>query len=345
MSLKYPQLNSGTQPRRLKLLLSVGVVAGLAALAIFFFVRGSAKPEAPPAPSPVELAENHADKADEPTAPSPMRHFHVVLNGPFESAIVAASGEKTGPPLTQVIVRTLVWWISIPQHLIRGDELWAVYEVRENADPLLHAVRFASKKTGKTHEAFLFHPQGETYARFYLPDGTELESRLVDGPLEEWEQITSLLNDGRRHQGVDFKVPAGTPVKAPFEGMVVRKNWNFRVNGNSLEILETGGRRRCIFLHLDDLPSTIRPGQAVRKGQVVAHSGNSGRSFAPHLHYQLMDDNNRVLNPFKEHKTFQRKLSGENLAAFEKERERLKQLLETGLGSAAPAAPPPAPSP
>jgi len=206
--------------------------------------------------------------------------------------------------------------------------LWAVYKVRDNAEPLLHAVRFASKKTGKTHEAFLFHAKDSTYARFYLSDGTELESRLVDGPLEEWEQITSLLNDGRRHQGVDFKVPTGTPVKAPFDGTVVRKNWNFRGNGNSLEIAETGGRRRCIFLHLDELPSSMRPGQNVRKGQVVAHSGNSGRSFAPHLHYQLMDGNNRVLNPFTEHATFQRKLSGESLAAFGIEKERLQKLLD-----------------
>jgi murein DD-endopeptidase MepM/ murein hydrolase activator NlpD len=253
------------------------------------------------------------------------------LNGPLESAIVSASDNNVGPALTQVLVRALVWWIDIPRHLMRGDALWLVYEARDNADPLIHAVRFASKRTGQTHEAFWFQAKEERYARFYLSDGTELESRLVDGPLEDWEQITSLLNDGRRHQGVDFKVPSGTPVKAPFDGMVVRKNWNFRANGNSLEILETGGRRHCIFLHLEDLPSSMRPGQPVKKGQVVAHSGNTGRSFAPHLHYQLMDDNNRVLNPFKEHKTFQRKLSGENLTAFEKERERLKQLLEREL--------------
>jgi len=330
MSFKYPQLSSASPSKRFKALLIAGAVAGVVALLIFFFARTSANPT-----SPSPLAESAAEAAPQTAPPpesaqtSPLRRLHAVLNGPLESAIVASSDNKTGPALTQVITRALVWWISIPRHLIRGDELWAVYEVRDNADPLLYAVRFASKKTGKTHEAFLFHAQGETYARFYLPDGTELESRLVDGPLEDWEQITSLLSDGRGHQGVDFKVPTGTPVKAPFDGLIVRKNWNFRGNGNSLEILETGGRRRCIFLHLDDLPSATRPGQAVRKGQVVAQSGNSGRSFAPHLHYQLMDDNNRVLNPFKEHSTFQRKLDGEKLAAFEKERERLKQLLDT----------------
>jgi len=334
MPLKYPQLSSGPQNSRLKMLLLVGVVAGLVALIVFFLSRGSLEPSplpAPPAPPAETVHENTEGTTDAAAAsPSPINLLQASLNGPLESVIISATSPQIGPPLTQLIVRTLVWWVSVPQHLMRGDTLWAVYEVRDNMEPSLYAIRFASKKTGKTHEAFWFHPEGERYARFFLPDGTELEPRLVDGPLEEWEQITSHLNDGRRHQGVDFKVPVGTPVKAPFDGMIVRKNWHFRGNGNSLEILETGGRRRCIFLHLDDLPSSTRPGQAVRKGQVVAHSGNSGRSFAPHLHYQLMDEHNRVLNPLREHKTSQRQLSGEALVAFEKERERLKQLLEGG---------------
>jgi len=326
---KYPQLSAASPPRRLKALLIVGAVAGLAMLFIFLSAgKGSQPKELPASPEAAEAAAPSAEDAPEVEPNSPLRRLHVVLNGPLESAIISASDSQVGPALTQVLVRALVWWVDIPRHLMRGDELWVVYEVRENADPLVYAVRFASKRTGKTHEAFWFHAKEERYARFYLPEGTELELRLVDGPLEDWEQITSLLNDGRGHQGVDYKVPSGTPVKSPFDGMVVRKNWNFRSNGYSLEILETGGRRRCLFLHLEELPSSMRPGQAVKKGQVVAHSGNSGRSFAPHLHYQLMDESNRVLNPLKEHKTFQRQLKGDNLAAFETEREHLQKLLE-----------------
>ncbi|MCL2178515.1 MAG: M23 family metallopeptidase [Proteobacteria bacterium] len=330
MSLKYPQLSSGPHNSRFKMLLVAGTIAGLATLLLFFFARGSTElnPPLAPADSPTNASTENAEPPPPPLPASPIGLLHATLHGPLESAVISATNPQLGPPLTQVIVRTLVWWISVPQHLMRTDELWAVYETRDNAEPLLHAIRFSSRKTGKTHEAFWFHPEGERYARFFLEDGTELEPFLVDGPLEEWEQITSHLNDGRRHQGVDFKVPVGTPVKSPFDGVVVRKNWNFRGNGNALEILETGGKRRCIFLHLNELPSSTRPGQTVRKGQVVAHSGNSGRSFAPHLHYQLMDGNNRVLNPIREHKIIHRKLSGEALAAFEKERERLRQRLE-----------------
>ena len=45
--------------------------------------------------------------------------------------------------------------------------------------------------------------------------------------------------NGRKHAGVDFKTPVGTPVVAPFDGLVVKRNWNFRFNGNCLDIVDS----------------------------------------------------------------------------------------------------------
>jgi murein DD-endopeptidase MepM/ murein hydrolase activator NlpD len=152
-------------------------------------------------------------------------------------------------------------------------------------------------------EAYRYQPKSSAFARFFQPDGTELEERLLDSPLDSYEQITSLLRDGRRHKGVDFKTPAGTPVRATFDGTITRKNWNFRGNGNSLEIEEAGGQHRtALYLHLSELPKSVQPGQRVKKGEVIAQSGNSGHSFAPHLHYQLMRGD-QVLDPFDSHRT------------------------------------------
>ena len=82
-------------------------------------------------------------------------------------------------------------------------------------------------------------------------------------------------------------------------GVLVRKNWNFRGNGISLEVQETGGTgRTAMFLHLSEIPKTVQPGDKVKKGQILAKSGNTGHSFAPHLHYQLMQGE-KVIDPFK----------------------------------------------
>ncbi len=241
-------------------------------------------------------------------APGGLRHVHAVINGPLEAAIVAAAGKDVGLALTQVVTRTLVWWIDMPGDIKKNDALDIVFEERPGQEPEVHAVAFASNKAGKTYRVYLYKPAGAIYARYFEPSGEELELRLKDGPLDEYERVTSLLRDGRRHKGVDFRTPVGTPVKAPFSGRLTRKNWNFRGNGNSLEITAADGSRKAMFLHLDVLPKTLKVGDSIKAGQLIANTGNSGHSFAPHLHYQLMRGEDRVLDPFDVHSTYRRSL-------------------------------------
>ena len=162
----------------------------------------------------------------------------------------------------------------------------------------------ASGRLQRSLEAFHFRPAGSDFARYYLPNGEELELRLVPSPLDAYEQVTSLIRDGRGHKGVDFKTPVGSPVKATFDGNVTRKNWFFRGNGNSLEVTETASpHRKALFLHLSELPKSLVVGTHVSRGEVIARSGNTGHSFAPHLHYQLESAEGRVLDPFQEQET------------------------------------------
>jgi murein DD-endopeptidase MepM/ murein hydrolase activator NlpD len=225
--------------------------------------------------------------------------FSATINGPVEKAIIGATNKEVGGALTQVVTRSLVWWVNVPGDLLKGDVLSGLYEEREGQEPLVHAVRLTSRKFGKTFEAYRYKATGSEFARFYNADGSELEEHLNDCPLESWEQITSLLRDGRHHKGVDFKTPVGSNVHATFDGTITSKNWNFRGNGNSLKVQESGGSgRTALFLHLSELPKSVQVGDKVKKGQILAKSGNTGHSFAPHLHYQLMQGE-KVIDPFK----------------------------------------------
>src|SRR5262249_60831218 len=160
-------------------------------------------------------------------------------------------GRDVGAPLTQVVTRSLIWWVAVPGDLKRGDLIDVLYSDRSGAEPMVHAVRFRSEKMGRTFEAYRFQPTGAPFARFYTRDGQELELRLRDAPLDDYEQVTSRLKDGRNHKGIDFRTPAGSPVKAPFDAVIARRTWNFRANGNCLELKERGGAGRSVyFLHL-----------------------------------------------------------------------------------------------
>jgi murein DD-endopeptidase MepM/ murein hydrolase activator NlpD len=119
-------------------------------------------------------------------------------------------------------------------------------------------------------------------------------------------------------------------VKAPFTGTVARKNWSFRYNGNCIELQEVGGKhRRALFLHMDELPRSLKVGDRFNVGTVLGRSGNSGRSFAPHLHYQLEAADERVLDPYETHRTYRRSLAPALRGAFEAEMRRLDGLLGT----------------
>src|SRR5262249_24785670 len=137
------------------------------------------------------------------------------------------------------------------------------------------------------------------FGKMYTRDGQELELRLNDAPLDDHDQVTSRMGDGRGHKGVDFRTPVGTPVKATFDATVARKTWNFKSNGNSLELHENGGARTTAFSRqLPEVPAEVKVGDKVTRGQVVARSGNTGHSFSPHLHYQLQSSGGAVIDPF-----------------------------------------------
>jgi len=115
------------------------------------------------------------------------------------------------------------------------------------------------------------------------------------------------------------------------DGTISRRNWHFRANGNCLELTEAGGaHRKALFLHLSELPKTAQVGTRVMKADVIAASGNSGHSFAPHLHYQLMNGE-RVQDPFATEPTYRRSIREEDKAALDAEIARLDRLMTVAL--------------
>jgi len=285
-------------------------------------------------PAPVESppANGAAVAPADPLKQSGLQRVSVTLQGPLETALVENLGADLGQTLAQVVSRTLVWWVVVPGGLIRGDKLDVLFEARPNEEPIVHALRFTSGKRGQTYAAYRFKPPGAPFARYYLPSSEELELRLQDAPLDEYEQVTSMIRDGRRHKGVDFKTPVGSRVRATFDGVVTRKNWHFRANGNCLEVTESGDKhRRALFLHLSELPKSLHVGTPVKRGEVMASSGNSGHSFAPHLHYQLMLGETHVLDPFTSHATYRRSLPATAKAAFDAETRRLDALMAVAV--------------
>ncbi len=82
------------------------------------------------------------------------------------------------------------------------------------------------------------------------------------------------------HQGLDFGVPAGTPVAALNAGTVLLAQMLF-FEGNCV-VLDHGQGLLTIYMHLSKFD--VKEGEHVKRGQQIALSGGTGRATGPHLH-------------------------------------------------------------
>jgi murein DD-endopeptidase MepM/ murein hydrolase activator NlpD len=94
------------------------------------------------------------------------------------------------------------------------------------------------------------------------------------------------------HAGVDIRGPHGTPIYATADGMVGRAGW---ANGyGNLVELEHGRGIQTRYGHLSSI--LVQPGQRVKRGELIARMGSTGRSTGNHLHYEVRLDGSAV-NP------------------------------------------------
>lgn len=229
--------------------------------------------------------------------------------------------------LSAYVGRLMAWFFDINSKMRSGDSLSLIYEMTGNEDRfrLLNLV-YESDFFNKTFEANFYQGLNAEYGAYYDNDGQAIEKRILDrqAPVRSYTEITSLPGDYRKrrkgHSGTDFKTPVGTPVFATFEGKVTRTNWNTRANGYCIEIDHPKQGVKTLYLHLSRV--LVKRGMTVQQGHQIAETGNTGRTFAPHLHFEIQRrDNKRIIrNPFKfKHiQTYYRQVSKEDREGFQK---------------------------
>jgi murein DD-endopeptidase MepM/ murein hydrolase activator NlpD len=129
-----------------------------------------------------------------------------------------------------------------------------------------------------------------------LPVELPSEPSVAAEPLLAWPvraAITSPFGprDGRAHEGLDLAVPDGTPVVAAADGQVSYASSKMRGYGHAVIVRHAGGIE-TLYAHNQEL--LVAEGAAVRRGQLIARSGHSGRVTAPHLHFEVRKDGRAV---------------------------------------------------
>ena len=125
----------------------------------------------------------------------------------------------------------------------------------------------------------------------------------------------------KMHWGMDFTAPRGTPVYASGDGVVTRADNTASGYGNHIRI-DHGYGYESLYAHL--YKYNVRNGQKIKRGDLIGFVGSTGRSEAPHLHYEVFKDGERI-NPIN---FYYGNLSPEEFADLLKKSQQENQSLD-----------------
>ncbi len=106
-------------------------------------------------------------------------------------------------------------------------------------------------------------------------------------------RMDPILKVRRPHEGLDFSLPKGTPVYSTGDGVIKHTRRSPGGYGNHVDI-DHGFGYSTRYAHLSEFK--VKKGQKVKRGELIGYSGNSGKSTAPHLHYEVRLDG-KAKNP------------------------------------------------
>ncbi|RYZ38041.1 MAG: M23 family peptidase [Myxococcaceae bacterium] len=260
-----------------------------------------------------------------------------------------AAGED--PSIGLVLSDVFAWDIDFYRDVRKGDKAKALVEKFVSKGRVLRygEVLAATYEGGLVGNKRVFRyvlPNGE--ANFFQEDGASAKKTFLKSPLK-YAHVTSsfgsrfhpVLQYVKNHNGVDYGTPIGTPVWAVADGTVVSAG-NAGAAGNMVVLRHANGMETQ-YMHLSRFGDGVRSGTRIRQKQVIAYSGNTGRSTGPHLHFGLKRNGayaNPLTQKFPRADPLPKELTGDFLA---KAHDMAQQLDAVSVAAVAgKAAPPPA---
>ncbi len=186
--------------------------------------------------------------------------------------------------------------IDFHRELRKGDTFSVVYEtLTADSQPVswnegtgrVLAAEFVNG--GQAHHAVWFAPEGGR-GGFFDIDGQSKRRAFLASPME-FSRVTSgfamrfhpLMNQWRRHLGVDYGAPVGTAVRTVGDGVVDFAGWQ-NGYGNVVEVRHAGDKT-TLYAHLSRMD--VRKGQRVQQGDRIGAVGMTGWTTGPHLHFEF----------------------------------------------------------
>jgi murein DD-endopeptidase MepM/ murein hydrolase activator NlpD len=170
-----------------------------------------------------------------------------------------------------------------------SDTRSVLRETAENLDRLERQIQIQ----GSSYRELIEMARERTDELHELPAIMPANGRLVSGFGVRMHPIDKVR---RMHAGIDITTPRGTPVVATADGVV---SYAGRRGGYGItvEIKHRKSGYTTRYAHLSKIAESTRVGRRVTRGDLIAYSGSTGRSTAPHVHYEVLNTSRRAINP------------------------------------------------
>ncbi|WP_445322784.1 M23 family metallopeptidase [Ramlibacter sp. AN1015] len=214
-------------------------------------------------------------------------------SGVIRSSLFAAVDEANIPEEIAAQVADIFGSrVDFHRGLRKGDWFNVVYEVLTADGEPMRSGRVLSVEfinDGKAHTAMWFQQPGKKGA-YYALDGTSLQSAYLASPME-FSRVTSgfsmrfhpILKQWRKHLGVDYGAPTGTPVRTVGDGVVEFAGW--QSGFGNVVVVRHNASDTTFYAHLSRID--VRKGASVNQGQRVGAVGATGWATGPHLHFEF----------------------------------------------------------
>jgi murein DD-endopeptidase MepM/ murein hydrolase activator NlpD len=270
-----------------------------------------------------------------------------------EAGLLNAVREQGAPDrAADAIAGAFAYDVDFEREVVPGTEFELMYDrvsdlrgqvVREG-EPVFARMTTAG---GRSIQLYRFQAPGASQSEWFDALGRSAKKFLMRTPING-ARLTSgfgnrrhpVLGYTRMHAGVDFGAPIGTPIYAAGDGVIARAGV-MGGYGNVVDIAHDG-TWSTRYGHLSRFAPGLRAGDRVTQGQIIAYSGNTGRSTGPHLHYEVRR-NGDAINPMGVGVPTGRSLGPEQMARFNAFRARIDNMRReaiTGTTIASTAAAP-----
>ena len=287
-----------------------------------------------PAPIPAIAAQDEVDEE-----PEIARVTTANLPNTYDGLYRAALSQGLSVAQARRIVRTVAFDVDFRKVIKPDDSLevfFSMEEGQEQASEQSEILYIGLLLSGKKRRYYRFRSGKDGETDYYDETGKSAKKFLLRKPVPNG-RFRSAFGPRRHpisrvvkmHNGVDFSAPRGTPIVAAGNGVVEQAKWNSGYGRQT--IIRHANGYKTSYSHQHRFSKGIRPGTRVRQGQIIGQVGSTGYSTGPHLHYEVIV-NGRKVNPMKIRLPKGRVLSGAELVAFKKERDRIDALVNKGRG-------------